>query len=103
MNTVENVNHAVLISGFWIYDSDYKKPLPLIKESLDLIYYYYDGDEIYFEFKMVYYAVGCVKPKENSKCEKYIENDWDVQIYIYIYIYMTNVVQERNKKTSKIS
>ena len=37
MNTAGNVNHAVIITRFWIYDSKYKGSLPLMKYSLDLI------------------------------------------------------------------
>ena len=32
-----NVNHAVSITGFYIYDSNYKIELPLINESLYII------------------------------------------------------------------
>ena len=31
MDTIGNVNHAVSITGCWIYDSNYKIDLPLIK------------------------------------------------------------------------
>ena len=35
METVGNVNHAVSIVGYWIFDSNYKKSLLLKLESLN--------------------------------------------------------------------
>ena len=37
IDTDGNVNHDVRIIGFWIYDSNYKRALPSIKEYLDII------------------------------------------------------------------
>ena len=63
--TSGNVNHAVSIIGCWIYDSNYKIELPLIKESLDIICSPYKYEKwMYAEFKDVYYAVRYVNPKE---------------------------------------
>ena len=33
MNNLENVNHAVHISGLYIYDANNNKPLPLVKNT----------------------------------------------------------------------
>ena len=37
MNTLGNINHAISIVGYWIFDSNYEKALYLTRESLDLI------------------------------------------------------------------
>ena len=56
--TAGNANHAVSIIECWIYDFNYKRAPPLIKESLDIIFspskYY---KVMYEEFKYVHYAV----------------------------------------------
>ena len=38
MDTVGNVNNAVSIVGHWIFDSNYKGDILLIKESLDELF-----------------------------------------------------------------
>ena len=37
MDTLGNVNRAIIIEGYWIFESNYEKSLHLTKESLDLI------------------------------------------------------------------
>ena len=37
MNYLGNLNHAISVVGYWIYDSNYKKALVLYRESLDMI------------------------------------------------------------------
>ena len=37
MNTLVNVNHAIGVVGYWIFDSNYKIALVLNRESLDMI------------------------------------------------------------------
>ena len=37
LESIGNVNHAISIVGYWIFDSNYKKALFLTQESLDLI------------------------------------------------------------------
>ena len=32
MYNVENVNHELSMSGYWIYDYNYKRELPMMKE-----------------------------------------------------------------------
>ena len=59
-----NVNHVVSIIRCWIYDSNYKRALPLIKEPLDIIFSpYKDYDDMYAYFGVVLYAVSYVNPK----------------------------------------
>ena len=56
-----------------------------MKEYWDLICSSYDGDRMYFQFKMLYYAVRYVKLKAKFKFEKQVDHYCDVRIYIYIY------------------
>ena len=39
IGTADNVHHDVSINGCWIYDPNYKISLPLLKESLDIIWF----------------------------------------------------------------
>ena len=34
-----NVNHTISITGSWMYDSNYKRSLPLMRESLDILFF----------------------------------------------------------------
>ena len=45
MDTTRNMNHALSISGRWIYDSNYKIPPPLMKELLGIIFSTYKYDK----------------------------------------------------------
>ena len=37
MDSIGNVNHAIIVVGYWIFDSNYKKSLVLNMSSLDNI------------------------------------------------------------------
>ena len=37
MNYLGNINHAISVVGYWIFDSNYKRLLVLSRESLDVI------------------------------------------------------------------
>ena len=37
MDSLANLNHAISIVGYWIFDSNYDKELFLTNESLDLV------------------------------------------------------------------
>ena len=52
---------------FFICDSNYKRALPLMKESLDSIFSPYKNEKgMYAEFEDVFYEVMYFNPKENS-------------------------------------
>ena len=54
IETTSNVNHSVSITGFCVYYSNYKRALPLIKESLDNICSSYKDEKVmYDEFEDV--------------------------------------------------
>ena len=67
IDTAGNDNRAVSITGYWIYDYNYKRALPLMIESLDIIFSFFKDEKgIYAEFKDVIYAVGCENPLAKS-------------------------------------
>ena len=64
IDTSGNVNHVITIIGCWIYYYNYQISHPLIKQTLDIIFYQFQyGKEMYTEFKYVYNAVRYVNPK----------------------------------------
>ena len=68
MDTVGNVNHAVIIDVCWIYDSNYHMALTLIQVLLDIVCFpSKDDDAMYADFEMVYYAFRYVNQKASFK------------------------------------
>ena len=66
MDTFGNIDNAVSIDGCWMYDFNYKRALNLMNELLDLICNpSKDDDEIYAEFRMLYYAARYVNLEAN--------------------------------------
>ena len=70
-----------------------------MKKSQDLIFYTSKDDKsMYTEFKMVYYAVVYVNPKENSKMKKQANKCFyvyiEMNIYLYIYLSFTLIYTE---------
>ena len=63
VDMVVNVNHAVIISVNWIFDSNDEKSLPLTRQSLDIICSSLVGGDIFDMFKTVLYAVRYVNTK----------------------------------------
>ena len=57
MDSLGNVNHAISIVGYWIFDSNYEKAICLTQETLDLICYPFIGEELVSVFQSVFYAV----------------------------------------------
>ena len=51
-----NVNHAVSVVGYWIFDSNYKIALVLNKEILDIIFSPYVREEQVANFELVFNA-----------------------------------------------
>ena len=67
MHLIGNVNHAVSIVGKCIFDSNFKKDLPLLLEWLNLTYSSSDGEKIFTLFEKVFYSVRYINPKEKNK------------------------------------
>ena len=57
MDSLGNVNHAISVVGYWIFDSNYKKALVLNRESLDMICAPYVGEEQADKFELLFNAV----------------------------------------------
>ena len=52
-----NVNHAISVVGYWIFDSNYQNALFLNRESLDMICAPSVGEEQAADFETVFSAV----------------------------------------------
>ena len=57
MDSLGNVNHAISVVGYWIFDSNYKKALVLNRASLDMICAPSVGEEQADKFETVFTAV----------------------------------------------
>ena len=57
MYSLGNVNHAISVLGYWIFDSNYKIALVLNRESLDMICAPSIGEEEVAKFETVFTAV----------------------------------------------
>ena len=60
MDSLGNVNRAISIVGYCIFDSNYEKELCLPQESLDVICYPSVGEEQVATFQSIFYAVGYI-------------------------------------------
>ena len=52
-----NMNHAISVFGYWIYDSNYEKALVINIESLDMSFDPSVGEEQVTEFETVFTAL----------------------------------------------
>ena len=57
MYSLGNLNHAISVVGYWIFDSNYEKALVLNIESLDIICSPSVGEKQVTRFEAVFYAV----------------------------------------------
>ena len=57
MDDLGNVNRAISVVGYWIFDSNYKKALVRNIESLDMICAQYVGEEEAAEFEKLFSSV----------------------------------------------
>ena len=60
MDTLGNLNRAISIVGYWIFDSSYKKALHLTRESLDLTCSSSVGEEQVVKFETVFHTFICL-------------------------------------------
>ena len=60
MDSLGNVNHAIIFVGKWIFDSNYEKSLVLNRASLDMIFAPSVGEEQAGKFESVFNAVICI-------------------------------------------
>ena len=57
MDSLGNMNHAISVVGYWIFEYNYKKSLVLNRESLDIIFAPSVGEEQVAEFETVFTTV----------------------------------------------
>ena len=57
MDSLGNVNHAISVVGYCIFDSNYKKTLVLNRELLDIICDPYVGEEQASKFETLFTTV----------------------------------------------
>ena len=57
MNYLGNLNHAIIVVGYWIFDSNHKKTLVLNSELLDMIFAPSVGEEQVAVFETEFTAV----------------------------------------------
>ena len=57
MNSLGNVNHAIGVVGYWIFDSKYEKSLVLNRELFDIICAPSVGEEQVADFETVFTAL----------------------------------------------
>ena len=71
MESIGNVNHAIIIAGNWIFDSNYKKEICLIQQFLDLIFSPSIDKEQVATFRSVFYAVRYIWAPIHTKNDKH--------------------------------
>ena len=69
MDSLGNVNHAISVVGYWIFDSNYEKALVLNREPLDMICSPSVGEEQVAELETVFTAVGYIFSTAHLKKE----------------------------------
>ena len=57
MDCLGRVNHDISVVGYWKFDSNYEKSLVLNRESLDMIFASYVGEEQVADFETVFTSV----------------------------------------------
>ena len=55
MDSLGDLNYAISVVGYWIFDSNYEKVLVLNRESLDMLFAPSDIEEEVSEFETVIY------------------------------------------------
>ena len=58
MDILINVNHAISIVGYWIFESKYERALHLTREPLDILCYPSVGEEKVVKFEILFYSLG---------------------------------------------
>ena len=91
-----NVNHALIVVGKWIYDSNYKIDLPLSIEHLNLICSCSEEEKLFELFDTVSYYVRYT----NSKSKKGL---MPMYLYICIKICIGNILVVLKKRLKLIA
>ena len=67
MDSLVNVNHAIIVVGSWIFDSNYEKALVLNRSSLDIICAPSVGEEQAAKFGLVFTSVRYIRSAAQLK------------------------------------
>ena len=67
MDSLVNVNRAISVVGYWIFDSNYEKSLVLNRESLEMICAPSVGEEQAAKFEPVFTAVKYIYSRAQLK------------------------------------
>ena len=67
MGSLGNVNHAISVVGYWIFDSNYEKSLVVNRESLDMICAPSVGEEQAAKFELLFTAVRYIRSAAQLK------------------------------------
>ena len=67
MYSLVNVNHVIIVVGYWIFDSKYEKALVLNRSSLDMICVPSIGEEQDAKFEFVFTVVRYILSEEQLK------------------------------------
>ena len=69
MNSLGNLNHAISVFGYWIFDSKYEKALVLNRASLDIICDPSVGEEQAAKSELLFTAVRYIHSTAQLKKE----------------------------------
>ena len=69
MDSLGNVNYAISVVGYWIFDSNYKKSLVLNRASLEIICSPSVGEEQASKFETVFASVRYIRSAAQLKKE----------------------------------
>ena len=69
MNSLGNLNHAISMVGYWIFESNYEQEMFLTRESLDLICSPSVGEEQAVKSETVFLAIRYMWAPYNTKLE----------------------------------
>ena len=86
MDSLGNVNHAISVLGYWIFDSNYEKALVLNGASLDMIFAPSIGEGQAAKFELVFTAVRYIRSsaqlKRNS-CNLSVKTQSYPRVFLY--------------------
>ena len=66
---VGDVNHAIIVAGYWIFDSKYGKALLLNREYLDMIFTLSVGEKQLATFETAFFAMIKIRSTAHLKKE----------------------------------
>ena len=97
-DTASNVNHDVSTTLFWMYDSNFKRDLPLIWEHLDTICSTSKDEKVCMLNLKAYFTLSGIKIYWQIQKKTFVK-EWFLFLWkkknIYIRIYFDNILPSR--------